>query len=73
MNGMLLARFESDHFIMIHNLTITEFSGAVMNKHSLDSPDQLTIVIENHFTIPETKVQENLPELKMLNDALSRN
>lgn len=69
MNALLLTRFDSDHFIIIHNMTIIESHGVVSKKYSLDSIDQLASVIDNRFGIPKTIVLESLSGLQMLKDA----
>ena len=68
MNSLLLTRFDSDDFIIIHNMTIIESYGLVSKKHSLDSIDQLASVIDNRFGIPRTIVLESVEGLQMLKD-----
>ena len=68
MNALLLTRFDSDDFIIIHNMTIIESYGLVSKKHSLDSIDQLASVIDNRFGIPRTIVLESVEGLQMLKD-----
>jgi len=69
MNALLLARFDAEHFIIIHNMTVSEFQGIKSKRYSLDSIDQLTSAIEKHFGIPKTIALESLPGLQMLKDA----
>jgi arylamine N-acetyltransferase len=69
MNALLFTRFDSNHFIIIHNMTIIESHGVVSKKYSLNSIDQLASVIDNRFGIPKTIVLESLSGLQMLKDA----
>ncbi len=69
MNALLLTRFDSARFIMIHNMTIIESHGVVSKKHTLDSVDQLVSAINNRFNIPKTIILESLSGLQMLKDA----
>jgi len=71
MNALLLTRFDSDDFIIIHNMTIIESYGLVSKKYSLDSVDQLASVIDNRFGIPRTIVLESVEGLQMLKDGWS--
>jgi arylamine N-acetyltransferase len=69
MNSLLITRFDSDDFIIIHNMTVIESNGLVSKMHSLDSIDQLASVIDNRCGIPKTIVLESLSGLQMLKDA----
>ena len=71
MNSLLLTRFDSDHFIIIHNMTITESHGVVSEKISIDSINQLASVIENRFGMPKANVLESLSGFQMLKEAWS--
>jgi len=65
MNALLLARFDSGNFIVIHNMSIIESSGKVSKRHSLDSIEQLATVINKYFNIPRMIVMESIDKLQM--------
>ncbi len=65
MNALLLTRFDSGNFIVIHNMSIIESSGKVSKKHSIDSIKQLTSDIKKYFNIPRTIVMESIAKLQM--------
>lgn len=65
MNALLLTRFDSGNFIVIHNMSIIESSGKVSKKHSIDSIEQLTLVINKYFHIPKSIVMESIDKLQM--------
>ena len=69
MNAILLTRFYSGNFITIHNMSIIESSGKVSKKHSIDSIEQLTLVINKYFHIPKSIVMESIDKLQMQKNA----
>jgi len=71
MNTLLLTRFYSRSFIIIHNLSIIESSGKVSKKYSIDSIEQLTLVINKYFNIPKSIVMESIDKLQMQKNAWS--
>ena len=65
MNALLLTRFDHDTFIVVHNMTYSEYRGIVSKKHSLDSVEQLTSVIHDRFGIPKPIIHESIEGLQM--------
>ena len=71
MNALLLARFNSDIFIVINNMSVIESSGKVSKKYSIDSIEQLSLVINKYFNIPGSIVMESISKLQMQRDGWS--
>jgi N-hydroxyarylamine O-acetyltransferase len=69
MNALLLTRFDASHFLIIHNMTMTEARGIVANNYPLGSTEQLISTIESRFGIPAEIVKESLTRLNMQGDA----
>jgi len=71
MNSLLITRFDSENFIIIHNMTFIESNKFVSKKNSLSSIDQLASVIDNRFGIPREIVLESIQDLQMKSDGWS--
>jgi len=71
MNALLLTRFDSGNFIVIHNMSIIESSGKVSKKHTIDTIEQLSLVINKYFNIPKSIVMESIDKLQMKKDGWS--
>lgn len=69
MNTLLLARFELNYSLVIHNMTINEISGSDQKKERLNSPDQLASFIQDRFGIPSSIVLKSMTEIDMSGDA----
>ena len=69
MNALLLTRFYSGNFIVIHNMSIIISSGSVSKRNSIESIEQLTSVINKYFNIPKTIVMESIDKLQMQKNA----
>ena len=65
MNALLLTRFHSGNFIIIHNMSIIESSGTISKERSIDSIEQLSLVINKYFNIPKSIVMESINKLQM--------
>ena len=66
MNAVLLTRFESDCFLMIHNMRVIESCDGKLTCHTMESLDQLASVIDDRFGIPKNIVKECLNGLQLL-------
>ena len=71
MNALLLTRFDFGNFIVINNMSIIKSSGKVSKKHSIDSIEQLSLVINKYFNIPKSIVMESIDKLQMQKDGWS--
>lgn len=71
MNALLLTRFDSENFIVINNMSIIISSGKVSKKHSIDSIEQLSLVINKYFNIPKSIIMESIDKLQMQKDGWS--
>lgn len=69
MNALLLTRFDSGNFIVIHNMSIIKSSGKVSKRNSIKSIEQLTSVINRYFNIPKMIVMESIDKLQMQKNA----
>jgi arylamine N-acetyltransferase len=69
MNALLLARFDHDTFIVIHNMTYSEYRGIVSETSSLDTVEQLISVIQDRFGIPGPIIHESMEGLQMQKNA----
>jgi arylamine N-acetyltransferase len=65
MNAILLTRFNLKNFIKIHNMSIIESYGKDSKSHSIDSIEQLSLVINKYFNIPKSIVLESIDKLQM--------
>jgi N-hydroxyarylamine O-acetyltransferase len=69
LNTILLARFSAARSVIIHGLTLLEFSGKqAVSRAALDR-QQLPGAIETHFGVPADLSQKALAELDCLGDA----
>lgn len=68
MNALLLTRCDSGNFITIHNMSIIKLSEKVTKKQSIDSIEQLSLVINKYFNIPQSIVMESIDNLQMRKD-----
>lgn len=66
MNAVLLVLFgvrENQSSIVIHNFSVTEFSGKIYKKRVLSNKNELIEEIENKFRIPKKIVEESLSQI----------
>jgi N-hydroxyarylamine O-acetyltransferase len=71
MNALLLARFNPNRSLVIHNLTVIESQGTTSSIQSLASKEELGQVVFERFGIPEEFTREVVKELGQLKDAWS--
>ncbi len=71
MNSLLITRFDSDDFIIIHNMTLIESNGIDTKMHSLNTVDELASVIDNRCGIPREIVLESIEGLQMMKNSWS--
>lgn len=65
MNALLLTRFDSGNFIIIHNMSIIESSVNLSKNYLINSIEQLTLVINKYFNIPKSIIRESIENLQM--------
>jgi len=65
MNALLLTRFDSGNFIVINNMSIIRSSGKISKKYSIDTIEQLAVVINKYFHIPKSIIVESVDNLQM--------
>jgi len=69
LNALLLARFNPDRSVVIHNLTRIESRGTESAMFAIGGPGDLVAEVEKHFGIPAEIVSDALASLGGLKDA----
>jgi N-hydroxyarylamine O-acetyltransferase len=69
LNALLLAHFDRDRSVVIHNLTVIESQGAETSVRPLAGRQELIAEVERRFGIPRETVGDAISELHDLVDA----